>query len=440
MGGAWCAQSSARSSTSSALVPTATSRSRGRRSRLVLHFDINNTLLAADPGAGLGLHQAVNLYVAGIVWVRQAADGTLEWAATTREGKASLNCPETGFVTYYKFLEVQAEAEGRSRKDFKSELARFSDTPQGAPARVWVDRILGALTAPELGEPFAFEENGKRYHYILPAFWRLLSWLHEDGREFSVVLRTFGSDGPRIAQTIKAFAAGRHPEYPHGCPRSDLADVPPLRLSRWEEGIRLDWASTPEAAAAEGVEHVAADECGVFEFLNDIRGTLVVQDDYKYWSRHGYVASAGKPLWVPFVPAEQGSNQPQHILFDDNVRTEEYDNSIADVRKLVPWMQPQQTVPVVNGNADAAHSSGGAASGRQLWRAEGSFSPAEAEAAGFLVQAALHESALEQDYFRAKVELCEQRWALWMAQRRASGGRWSGCCVRSCLLRSENSA
>lgn len=388
------------------LVPEASARDLpvtrrvGGRTKLVLHFDINNTLLAADPVCGLGLVAAVNMYVAGVVWVRQATDGSLDWLASTLKGEASLNCPEPGFVTYYKFLERQAELDGRSRKDFKQELARFSETPQGAPAKVWVDRILQALSAPELSEPFTFTENGVKYHYILPSFWRLLSWLQEEGREFSIVLRTYGSDGPRIAQTIKSFAAGNHPEYPQGCPSANLAEnVPLLRLLRGDNRISLDSGNDPQ-----DTEQLASDECGVFEFFDQIRGTAVVQDDYKYWSARNYVASAGKPLWVPVAQQERGM-QTQHILFDDNIRVEAPENSIADARLLVSSPDNQ-------------------------WKAEGSCSPIEAEAAGCLVQAALHQSAMEKEYFRDKVQLCERRWAAWTDRHNTSGWwyhAWKGC-------------
>ena len=31
------------------------------------------------------------------------------------------------------------------------------------------------------------------------------------GRDFSVIIRTFGSDGPEVAEAINAWAEGKHP-------------------------------------------------------------------------------------------------------------------------------------------------------------------------------------------------------------------------------------
>ena len=50
----------------------------------------------------------------------------------------------------------------------------------------------------------------------LPRFFGLCSkyfprWLHRKGRDFSVVIRTFGTDLPEVAKCIQAFARGARP-------------------------------------------------------------------------------------------------------------------------------------------------------------------------------------------------------------------------------------
>lgn len=399
----------------------------------MLHFDINNTILVADPVAGVKLPAAVNTYVAGIIWGREEEDGSFQWSSTITGNHA----PGAGLVTYYKYLEAKMEREGRSRKEFKATLARFSETPEGEPGKLWVDRIIEALTCTyeHYMEPFVFDSDGTMYYYILPSFWRLLAFLQEDGRDFSVVLRTFGTDGPKIQQAINEFADGQHPEYPDGCPAAMSAHPhPQLRLAReGDAGFRLEDTAPPEmdplpfvpkvsevepgqsapmmrametmAAHAPapkkkpGSAAVADGECEVFQFLDQTTGTTAIRDDYPYWKLNGFLASAGKPMWIPAaLPGDGAEPAPLHILFDDNIRVDSPDNSIVDTRMLA-----------LGSDSDLYTS--------YAWEAQGPCCPEEAEAAGCLVPAALHRSALEPDYFIEQVRSCESRWEHWLSAR-----------------------
>lgn len=63
-------------------------------------------------------------------------------------------------------------------------------------------------------------EDGRLYHWILPSFFQLLKDLVQEGREFAVVFRTFGSDLPRVLRAVfRALNDGAHPLFP------DLSDL-----------------------------------------------------------------------------------------------------------------------------------------------------------------------------------------------------------------------
>jgi hypothetical protein len=49
---------------------------------------------------------------------------------------------------------------------------------------------------------------------VLPSFFNTLSKLH--GTDFSVIVRTFGTDGPDIAEAVQAWVEGNHPLFPDG--------------------------------------------------------------------------------------------------------------------------------------------------------------------------------------------------------------------------------
>ena len=48
------------------------------------------------------------------------------------------------------------------------------------------------------------------HHFLLPAFFHTLRSLHDAGRDFAVVVRTFGTDGADVARALTAWAGGLH--------------------------------------------------------------------------------------------------------------------------------------------------------------------------------------------------------------------------------------
>ena len=73
---------------------------RKSRRKLVLHFDIRNTILVADSVTNVDVEEALNTYLTGVTWGYPTTDGWC-WASDT----PSLKPPHDGTVTYYKYLE-----------------------------------------------------------------------------------------------------------------------------------------------------------------------------------------------------------------------------------------------------------------------------------------------------------------------------------------------
>lgn len=57
-------------------------------------------------------------------------------------------------------------------------------------------------------------EQARHYHLVLPSFFHLLESLHQEGRQFAVVFRTFGTDLPRVLQAVHCALEGQHPHFP----------------------------------------------------------------------------------------------------------------------------------------------------------------------------------------------------------------------------------
>jgi hypothetical protein len=159
------------------------------------------------------------------------------------------------------------------------------------------------------------------YHYIIPAFFNTLHQLAAQGRDFSVVIRTFGTDGPMVADAINAWAEGHHP----------IPGVPELRVSSaWT--ARFDpagrFSATRSDAAAAAAAPAVLDEEAFLELIESGRERCVlVQDDYAWWAGHGYDPSAGKPLWLTLADGAPC----HHVFFDDNIHNKP-DDSIVAVR------------------------------------------------------------------------------------------------------------
>jgi hypothetical protein len=179
---------------------------------------------------------------------------------------------------------------------------------------------------------------------IFPSFWRALRELSLQGREFSVVLRTFGTDVEDVRAAINDFAAGQHPLSYAG---ADELQLPASRvwrgryrpggtyaIERSRETLELGRAAASTSApATRSRKVVLVDEQAVvdqLELRSVPRGVAAVTDDYAWWRDHGYHPSAGKPLWLERSAARpEGVSPCHHIFFDDNIHCSAVDSIVA---------------------------------------------------------------------------------------------------------------
>lgn len=58
--------------------------------------------------------------------------------------------------------------------------------------------------------------KGKHYHYILPAVYKLIEHLNESGRDFNLIIRTYGLDCDNVLESLShSLSKGKHPFFPH---------------------------------------------------------------------------------------------------------------------------------------------------------------------------------------------------------------------------------
>ncbi|TRZ21922.1 hypothetical protein HGM15179_005211 [Zosterops borbonicus] len=340
----------------------------GRRRRLVLHVDLNNTVVVADTVTGQAPRAALNTFLSTVTWGRAGASGEWEWVSD----RPSLRAPCPGALSYYSrhgrdpaFTEA---GPGRRFRDLHARHLRLLE---------WPGRPQDALSVP--GEP------GKRYHLILPSFFRLLDTLHRDGRAFAVVFRTFGTDLPRVLQAVSSAMDGQHPQFPA------LRDVAlPVDLTPGQ--IRC---SKREVVLTRGAERLATreDRRKLYNYFSSFEGIGGFQDHFDWWARNQFSSQGGKPLWIdPHDP------DIHHIFIDDNIRLDDGDTIVHP----------------------------------QVFSEQGSSSPRSVPTSELynicLVQTNLLEAIADEDYFLRCVKRCEENYDHYLAcmEKDTTSQQWDG--------------
>ena len=206
--------------------------------RLVLHFDVNKTIVMTDSAQGAGVDCLVNMLLSECAWGR--LEPGPRWAPV---GRLAGDRPEADpqLMTYRSFLDsfalpddaplaaaagdAAAAATPAARKAARLDLKRRFTEPghPGAMFRSVFDVLtarLGALEdaccrgAAGDGRSHCSHGHSVLRPRLLPSFFNLLLHLQAQRREFTLILRSFGTDLPAVIDEINEFAEGHHPNYP----------------------------------------------------------------------------------------------------------------------------------------------------------------------------------------------------------------------------------
>ncbi|XP_030358283.1 uncharacterized protein LOC115614917 [Strigops habroptila] len=336
--------------------------------RLVLHVDLNNTVVVADAVSGQGPRAALNSFLSTVTWGRAGAAGEWRWVSD----RPSLCPPCPGALSYYSHHgRDPAFTEGGPGRRFRSLHARYLQLLE------WPGRPHDVLSVQ--GDP------SKRYHLLLPSFFHLLETLHRDGRAFAVIFRTFGTDLPRALRAVGCALEGQHPQFPA------LRDVAlPVDLTPGQ--IRC---SKREVVLTRGAERLTTREDGrkLYNYFSSFEGIGGFQDHFDWWARNQFSSRGGKPLWIdPHDPSVH------HIFIDDNIRLDDADTIV----------NPQ------------VFSERGSRSARRV--------PTSELYDVCLVQTDLLQAIADQDYFLHCVRRCEENYDRYLACREEDtpSRQWDG--------------
>uniref|UniRef100_A0A8C1SNW1 Si:dkey-32e6.3 n=1 Tax=Cyprinus carpio TaxID=7962 RepID=A0A8C1SNW1_CYPCA len=272
----------------------------GPSRRIVLHFDLNNTILVSDAVTRQGTVAALEYFLSTVTWGR-VKKGKWEWLSEA----PSLLQPCEGAITYYtQFGRVAGFTTVGPGRRFRRVLEEHLDLLRW-PSDIPADKELSVKG-----------EDGKLYHWILPSFFQMLQDLSSQGLEFSILFRTFGSDLPRVLNAVRrAVEQGSHPLFPN---------LPALKLRVNVTAGHIK-CSSKGATLIRGEDHVSTrdGEQQVYQYLSSAEGLGGFQDNFDWWAQNTYSILGGKPLWIdPF------DHKVQHIFIDDNIRQNDEDTIV----------------------------------------------------------------------------------------------------------------
>ncbi|XP_060750432.1 uncharacterized protein LOC132862434 isoform X1 [Tachysurus vachellii] len=263
-----------------------------RKKKIVLHIDLNNTILVSDAVTKQGTVAALEYFLSTVTWGRMSK-GKWEWMCES----PSLLPPCKDAVSYYsqfgRVVGFTTVGPGRRFRKVLEEHLNLLRWPSDLPAHKELS-VKG--------------EDGKLYHWILPSFFHLLQDLASQGIEFSIFFRTFGTDLPRLLKVVRqVLEHGTHPLF---------SVLPELKLS-------VDTTPGQIRCNTKGVILIHGDlristqdgERNLYRFLSSSQGLGGFQDQFNWWAQNTYSIMGGKPMWIdPF------DSTIQHIFIDDNIR------------------------------------------------------------------------------------------------------------------------
>jgi hypothetical protein len=327
-----------------------------RKRHLVLHFDINETILVGDEAGGDSREDSLNKILAKSSFVRKpttVTDGSSheDWEPTHWWNGERIRDDEKDYHLLMEKSNIPPLYTGWHwpegccpyyRTRFKSRSKNFIQH-HGALYKDIYDEMNRRLQPPANMTPtdpaILATASYPILSHMLPAFFDCVATLSKQkaslpddghGQHYTIVFRTMGTDLPEIAEAMTAFARGQHPEYP------DFKD-PDLVLTR-DKLVQGRWAKLPDDESNEGryvfqlwqeERLVASGDAQVLEFLHT-QTVCGIQDDYAFWKSQAFAPWSGKPTWIPTSRGDDDCHY-HHVLMDDNIHNLPND-SIASVR------------------------------------------------------------------------------------------------------------
>jgi hypothetical protein len=229
--------------------------SAGQGPHLILHLDVNRTLIATDPVQNKSLKDVLSA---------ELAERTIQSWSADHPPMSYRQFVDEVLVPGDKFDPV-LKAQRRTHLD------KFISQP-------FVDQSLA--------DTYAKLHAKMEGQYIVPSFFKLVRALRAQDISFTLVLRTFGADLEPVTQAIQE-------------------KLPEERFETWGKYSQGELHTDGS---------VLRSPSEVYSFLKASKGHVAIQDDWKTWHNDKERRRSGKPF-----PFQQNDPDCLSLFFDDNV-------------------------------------------------------------------------------------------------------------------------
>lgn len=242
------------------------------RKHLVIHMDINKTIIQEDKAGGRSFDDVLNSNVAANVFGR-VDDSTGKWIPL-HGPYDSQEYDKDATITYDAYVDkIYSKPDGMDDLSFlerKKIWKSITDKRKEAVRNFTLSGSLGESFAHlvELQRERLKIEQVKQSHQIIPSFFHLINVLSELNWPFTLVFRTFGNDLPEILSEWKDFVMGNHACKPSGpilekmklkIENASYSLLPVACIYRVDQQILLCKGIYSLKGVTESIERLAAD-------------------------------------------------------------------------------------------------------------------------------------------------------------------------------------
>eukprot|EP01084_Bolivina_argentea_P246557 412609_1 len=321
----------------SRLIPT--------KSHVIIHMDVNKTMIMSDAIQDLGFKKALNQILADTSCWGTVTDDNIQLPSSnaingkiwtpimieTDTNKVNQHASAPLF-TYYDFIRDQMPYIKKGvdpDTKHKRRILRQQFTNAGQPGEQWAD-IVETLF------------NKLHDKHIMPAFYNFVDFLYARERNnkhesFSIIFRTFGMDLPNIVEEFNKYCMEKgynklcvdlNDPLSHGVMvfnQNELYlvvgtfEMDP-RYNRITKEMTLDALNKADRlefyANNEKVKYVIKGYKDIYAFIRkqslENKKTMAIRDDYCYWALNGEKSEYGKTMIM-----DMKDKEIHQIFFDD---------------------------------------------------------------------------------------------------------------------------
>lgn len=331
------------------------------KKHIVIHMDINKTIIQVDQAGGRTLDDVLNSNVAANVYGAVDPSGK-QWRplfGPFDKGAADQTPESSQLLTYDAYIDqLHCEPPGMQelpKREKDAVWKTVSNLRRQATRKFTHTGEPGEAYAPLVELQRKQLRHGDEYFHIIPSFFKLVNTLSELSLPFTLIFRTFGSDLDSVLREWRSFVQGTHYCKPAGAVLEEMrrSYKEPLCGSVFRQGDDMYICYGPRVSLSSllSSDFELPDETEMLEHLrllpdctsanktsfSDLRDHLIdyfggsnnvggLVDYYPNWAQGAERRTGGKVF-----PLSLKDPSFSYVFFDDNIFIGD-ERSIVDVR------------------------------------------------------------------------------------------------------------